>query len=280
MAAEKAAPCRHPGAPPEAVVVKVSNVLASLAEDSAYLATKGLTAEEYRSALPAAIQKLRGSRAAGNANRRQFLVGLFERMLQLGLIMKLESPRYGDDTVYRLSINGFGDVAIIQKGCPDGAHSSVRWAAPDWAKETYLWWICDSLTLEPGEHVGKGINRLRQRFFSDAPDAVDGVIFHNELCGTSNRPCPKVDRALSIDDMLVPPPCVYIMPEHCKEGADWNWDGARNRVFPAILLAMFNISADEVPAYIGFVGFQKRGGTLRSTISSPFGPGRSTNFRS
>jgi hypothetical protein len=280
MTSEKAAPCRHPGAPPESVVEKVSNVLVSLSEDSAYLATKGLTAEEYRSALPAAIQKLRGSRAAGNANRRQFLVGLFERMLQSGHISKIESPRYGDDTVYRLSIDGFGEVAVIQKGCPDGAHSSVRWSAPEWAKETYLWWICDSLTLEPGEHVSKGVNRLRQRFFSEAPDSVDGVIFHNELCGTSNRPCPKIDRALLIDGILVPPPCVYIMPEHCKDGAEWNWDGARERLFPKILLAMFDISASDAPAYVGFVGFQKRGGTLRTTIASPFGAGRSTNFRS
>lgn len=280
MTAEKAAPCRHPGAPPESVVTKVSTILTSLAEDSAYLATKGLTTEEYRRALPAAIQKIRGSQAAGNANRRQFLVRLFERMLELKLITKIESPRYGDDTVYRLSIESIGDVAIIQKGCPDGAHSSVRWTAPDWAKETYLWWICDSLTLEPGEHVGKGINRLRQRFFSDAPDAVDGVIFHNDLCGTSNRPCPKIDRALSIDGMLVPPPCVYIMPEHRRDGQDWNWDGTRKRLFPAVLLAMFNISESDSAAHVGFVGFQKRGGSLRTTIALPFGAGRSTNFRS
>lgn len=280
MTAERAAPCRHPGAPPEAIVAKVSSILATLADDDAYLATRGLTTDEYRSALPAAIEQLRGSRAASNSNRRQFLVAVFEQMRLRGLISRFEMPRYGDDTVYRLSIDGFGDVAVIQKGCPDGAHSSVRWAAPDWAKETYLWWLCSSLSYEPGEHVVKGTNRLRQRFFSEATDALDGVIFHNELCGSSDRPCPKKDLAITVDDMSIPPPCIYVMPEHRKDGTEWNWDGARKRFFPSILLAMFDIAEHDSAAYIGSVGFQKRGGSMRSTIAMPFGPGRSTNFRS
>lgn len=280
MAAERAAPCRHPGAPLEAVVTKVSHILAALADDKAYLAARGLTAEEYRNALPAAIEQLRGSRAASNSNRRQFLVMLFEQMRVRGFISGFAMPKYGDDTVYRLTIDGFGDVAVIQKGCPDGAHSSVRWTAPDWARETYLWWLCSSLTYEPGEHVVKGTNRLRQRFFSDATDALDGVIFHNELCGSAERPCPKIDRAIAIDDTLVPPPCIYVMPEHKKEGTEWNWQGTRTRFFPSLLLSMFNIPFDETAAYVGSVGFQRRGGTMRSAIALPFGPGKSTNFRS
>lgn len=280
MSAKRAAPCRHPGAPPDAIIQKVSGIVASLADDAVYLASKGLTSDEYRLALPAAIEQLRGSRIASNSNRRQFLVALFEEMHLRGLISKFEMPQYGEDTVYRISVEGLGDVAVIQKGCPDGAHSSVRWAVPDWAAETYLWWLCSSLTYEPGEHIFKGTNRLRQRFFSEATDAVDGVIFHNELCGSVDRPCPKKDNSIPIDGAMVPPPCIYVMPEHQKDGTTWNWDGARKRQFPSVLLAMFGISETNAAAYIGHVGFQKRGGSLRSTIASPFGPGRSTNFRS
>lgn len=280
MSAERAAPCKHPGAPPETIVEKVLSIVASLADDSAYLAPRGLTPDEYRRALPIAIEQFRGSRAASNSDRRQFLVSLFEEMRSRGLISKFDRPRYGDDTVYRLTVEGLGDVAIIQKGCPDGAHSSVRWTAPDWAAETYLWWLCSSVTYEPGVHVAKGINRLRQRFFSDATDALDGVIFHNELCNSADRPCPKRDRSIAIDGNMVPPPCVYVMPEHLKDGQEWNWDGDRIRRFPSVLLAMFGIREDDAAAYIGYVGFQKRGGSMRSTIASSFGPGRSTKFRS
>jgi len=280
MEAKDAAPCRHPGAPQEEIVSKVASILEALADDTAYLSARGITSEEYRCALPVAIEKIRGSRAASNSNRRQFLVTLFEQMKLRGLISGFEMPRYGDDTVYRLSIEGFGDVAVIQKGCPDGAHSSVRWSAPKWAKETYLWWLCSSLALEPGEHVVRGTNRLRQRFFSNAEDVLDGVIFHNELCGSPQRPCPKRSRSVIMAGSMVPPPCIYVMPEHRQEGTEWNWDGSRNRFFPSVLLEMFDIPLAESASYIGAIGFQKRGSSIRSTIVSPFGPGRSTNFRS
>ena len=144
----------------------VAAAVRAIAQDDAFLARRGLTAQEFELALPAAIQRIRGSAAAGNADRREFLADLFRHMLAFGSIINFETPEYGKDTVYRLQVPGIGDVAIIQKGCPDGAHSSVAWSAPEWAQETYLWWLCDSLQYEPGEHVSKGINRLRNRFFS------------------------------------------------------------------------------------------------------------------
>lgn len=279
MEAEQAAPCRHTGAPPETVVTRVSGLIQELASDAAFLASRGLTPAEYALALPAALESLRGSRSASTSGRRQFLRDIFQAMLDRGLICNLAIPAYGDDTVYRLSITGFGDIAVIQKGCPDGAHSSVRWSAPDWACETYLWWLCSSLVYQPGEHVAKGGNRLRQRFFSDAPDTLDGVIFHNELCGSPDRPCPKLNHAVRIGSMFVPPPCLYVMPEKVPEAAQWNWDGGRVRIFPGVLMSLFGIDQTLLPSYVGYVGFQRQHGTLRTTISSRFGPGRSTTFR-
>jgi hypothetical protein len=280
MTTATAAPCRHSGSPPDTVVERVSALVASLASDEAYLASKGLSVDEYRRALPTAIERLRGSWAASNSDRRKFLITLFESMRERGLISKLEMPPYGDDTVYRLTIREFGDIAVIQKGCPDGAHSSVRWTAPKWAAETYLWWLCSSSAAEPGEHVAKGINRLRQRFFSEAPDALDGVIFHNELCGSPERPCPKASRSIAIGGLQIPPPCIYVMPEREAQCTEWNWDGLRQLHFPQVLLEMFGIDSAASAAYTGYIGFQKRGGSLRTTIASRFGPGRSTTFRS
>ena len=278
-AAEHAAPCRHAGGPPREIVEKVSQVIGSLGSDAAFLASRGLTPAEYALALPAAVEALRGSQSAANTDRRRFLLELFQAMVARGLLSALAVPTYGEDTVYRLTVAGYGDVAVIQKGCPDGAHSSVRWSAPSWARETYLWWLCSSLAYEPGEHVAKGCNRLRQRFFSGTPDTVDGIIFHNELCGAPERPCPKIGRAVEIAGAQVPPPCIYVMPARSVGASEWNWDGSRQRAFPAVLLSLFGIDASSEPAYVGHVGFQQRGGSLRTTISSRFGPGRSTTFR-
>lgn len=278
MSAETAAPCRHLGAPPETVIQKTVETILSIASNEAFLISHGLTADEYKAALPSAIEAIRGRKIASNSDRRRFLTSIFEAMLQQKIISDLTMPNYGDDTVYRLSVPNLGDIAIIQKGCPDGAHSSVRWSAPQWARETYLWWLCSSLNYEPGEHVAKGVNRLRQRFFAEAPDTVDGVIFHNDLCGGPNRPCPKSRHAIDINGQQVPPPCIYVMPDRDQSATSWNWEGRTERAFPAVLLSLFGVG-EASAIYTGNVGFQRRARGLKTTITSRFGPARSTGFR-
>lgn len=285
MGAETAAPCKHSGTLPEDVVSLVVNAVKAMAADEDFLRSQGLTAQDFELALPAAIQRIRGSAAASNSDRRGFLITLLQLMVAEGAISEFEIPDYGDDTVYRLYVPSIGSVAIIQKGCPDGAHSSVNWSVPDWADETYLWWLCDSLRYEPGEHVVKGLNRVRNRFFSsEYVDAVDGVIFHNAVCGTKLRPCPKLTRAVDFDGEKVPPPCIWVMPD--RRGietygpGEWNWDGNQTRLFPQVLLSVFGIRTTESSLYTGYVGFEKGQRGTRTTTMSRYGAGRSTVFRS
>ena len=280
MAAEEAAPCRHSGVPPQAVVDSVINLIRNLGNDDDNLLRYGLSGEEYRAAFPIAIEAIRGSMSASNRERRNFLQNLFQAMVDQGALSRLQLPAYGKDTIYRLSVPDFGDVAVIQKGCPDGAHSSVRWSTPDWARETYLWWVCDSMKVEPGVHIHGGINRLRSKFFSGAPDTIDGVIFHSSLCGTAGRICPKMAAGLEAGGVFIPPPCVYVMPERHQRASEWNWDGTRQRHFPAVLLGAFGVAGESAASYIGHVGFQLRSGPVRTTIASRYGEGRSTIFRS
>lgn len=285
MGTETAAPCKHPGAPPEEVISLVVDAVKAMAADESFLRRRGLTAQDFELGLPAAIQRIRGSAAASNSDRRTFLVALLQHMVTEGAISGFDTPDYGEDTVYRLYVPNVGSIAIIQKGCPDGAHSSVNWSAPDWADETYLWWLCDSLQYEPGEHVAKGLNRLRNRFFSsDYVDTVDGVIFHNATCGTSARPCPKINRAIELNGQPIPPPCIWIMPDRSgietSEAADWNWDDRQVRLFPQILLSVFGILPTESSLYTGYVGFEQGQRGTRTTIMSRYGAGRSTVYRS
>ncbi|WP_157632320.1 hypothetical protein [Salinispora pacifica] len=264
----------------------MSALIQQLATERDLLARHGLTTEEYRDALPAAVEAARGSMSASNSDRRQFLLDVLAALRDAGLVQAVTKPQYGDDTIYRLSVEKLGDIAIIQKGCPDGAHSSVRWSIPDWANEAYLWWLCPSLSAEPGEHIAKGVKRLRGRFFDEMPGALDGVIFHNDLCGTSRRLCPKKAYATQIGQHLVPPPCIYVMPDRQPDAStangavEWNWDGSKQREFPRILLSLFGISEQAFPAYVGHVGFQRKGRTVRTTISARFGLGRSATYRS
>ena len=279
MGVEQAAPCRHKGAPPEAVVAQVVRIIETIGQDDAYLHSRGLSPEEYRLALPVAIEQMRGRSSASNKERRDFLTLILDHLVSSQAIDRYTMPDYGRDTVYRLSIPDIGDVAVVQKGCPDGKHGSVAWSVPDWAVETYLWWLCPSLKKDPGWHVSAGVKRLRAEFFSPRPDALDGVIFHDRTCGTDQRPCPKMRHAVRIGDVDVPPPCIWALPKRTN-GPDYNWDGSRALRFPAILLAAFGLESSHIPLFTGYVGFKESPHSSRTTITSRFGPGKTTTSRS
>ena len=279
MGVEQAAPCRHRGAPPEAVVAQVVKIIQTIGEDDAYLNSYGLSPEEYRLALPVAIEQMRGRSSASNKERRDFLALIFDHLVSCRAIDQYTVPDYGSETVYRLSIPDIGEVAVVQKGCPDGNHSSVAWKVPDWAVETYLWWLCPSLKNDPGWHVSAGVKRLRAEFFSPRPDALDGVIFHNNTCGTDQRPCPKMCHAIRIGDVDIPPPCIWVLPKRAN-GPEYNWDGTRTLRFPAVLLSAFRLESPLIPLYTGYIGFKKSRHSSRTTITSRFGPGKTTTSRS
>lgn len=281
-----ALPCAHAGAPPDTVVQRVVEVIHTLSSDTKYLERHGISRQEYIEAFPAAIERIRGSTAASNSDRRNFLIAILHALKDQKLVAAIETPKYGEDTVYRLELPGGNrSIAIIQKGCPDGAHSSTRWTVPVWASETYIWWCCSSLAREPGSHVSAGVNRLRQKFFSDNPsdveqEMIDGVVFYSELCGTPQRLCPKAQKAKFINGFNMPPPCLLTFPKRAKNVTSWNWDSNRNLIFPKLLFSLFDIPEEGLSDYLGHIGFQARGKQIRTSISIQFGPGRSTIYRS
>ncbi|BCJ70682.1 hypothetical protein CS0771_02260 [Catellatospora sp. IY07-71] len=251
-------------------------MIKELGADSSVLAGYGLSPEEYNGALSAAIENIRGSMSASNADRRDFLVRIFGSMKSSGVVEDVIMPQYGDDTVYRLRVRDVGDVAVIQKGCPDGAHSSLNWSVPSWAAETYLWWICSSMNYHPGVHIAKGVGRLKKKFLSEAAPMVDGVVFYNELCGSARRPCPRSAGPLARSAELGPPPCVYVMPDAER----WNWENERVLQFPRLLLQHFGVRDEDVESHVGNVGFRRGSSAVDVKITARFGPGRSTVHRS
>jgi hypothetical protein len=252
----------------------------SLATDKAYLESHGLTPEEFVHALPTAVERLRGRMAASNQKRRDFVEEVVNLLVDAGVVLRYQRPKYGDDTVYRLFMRGGMQVGLIQKGCPDGKHSSVAWSRPYWADELYLWWVCDSKNVEPGEHIWKGITRVRGKVSIPEEDQIDGLIFYNQLCGTPDRPCPKLDHAVERNGLKLPPPCIYVFPRWEPGQSSLNWRGEAQRAFPAQLLSAFGISQDQAANFTGHVGFRISGETVTSTeVTSHYGTSKATTAR-
>ncbi|MFI6575316.1 hypothetical protein ACIBFB_05910 [Nocardiopsis sp. NPDC050513] len=281
MQSDDAAPCRHAELPPPSVVDSVVRLVEGLSEHPDLLAEHGITQRELTWALPAAIEQIRGRRSAGVGVRREFMTAMLQGLVRKGIASVLEEPTPGADTVYRLRVNGLGDVAIIQKGAPDGAQGSVKWKVPDWAEEAYLWWVFDGMNRHPGSEVAKGVSRLRKVFFNEDRRQLDGVIFHNQLCGTGSRVCPKQEHATEFGDLNVPPPCIYVMPDTDPCAKSWNWDGSTRRRFPELLLSAFGIPSDKAFLFTGHVGFRGTDDKGRRTvITSRYGHAKTTTFRS
>ncbi|MER7046911.1 hypothetical protein [Streptomyces jumonjinensis] len=281
METDEAAPCRHAGIPPATVVDSVVRLVENLGAHPGLLAKHGLTQQEFSNALPAAIEQIRGRRSAATGARQEFMTIMLQGLVDRGIASALEVPKSGADAVYRLTVDGIGDVAVIRKGAPDGTQGSVNWSVPDWAQETYLWWVFDGMKRNPGSEVAKGVSRLRKVFLTEDRKMLDGVIFHNDLCGTPGRLCPKNEYAADFGDWRLPPPCVYVMPDHDPGASSWNWDGATRRKFPGLLLGAFGIPAETAPLFTGHVGFRiGERKVKRTVITSRFGPANATTYRS
>lgn len=266
-----AAPCRHPT---ERNVEQVARLIQSLLPlDGECLARYGLTPEEYSRAFPAAVERLRGSWAASQAERRHFLSGLLTHLVTTGAIESFTRPTYGEDTVYTCRLATGMRIAIIQKGCPDGKHSSINWARPSGIDEAYLWWVCSSARYNPGQHVWKGVKRLLAKVSEVGSDQLDGVVFFSSECGTPTRPCPRLRQyGAEVEGRRLPPPCIYVFPRWHPARSEQNWSGGTARTFPTALLKGFGVPEIEVPWFTGYVGFKRSGsGSWRTAISMQSG---------
>ena len=280
MSFEQAAPCRHRGTPSEDLVNQVVDLLQRVvAKDESFLRSNGISSDEFDRAFPAAIERIRGSWAASNRDRRDFAELVIKHLAQSGVIRGYDVPKYGDSTIYRLLLNDGKQVGVIQKGCPDGAHSSTRWTRPAWADELYLWWLCSSLKFEPGDHVWKGVARVRKKVASEVDNQLDGIIFYNGSCGSPERPCPKAVRVTTTDGVTLPPPCIYVFPTWKPDEADLNWRGSVTRTFPTVLLSAFEVKGEDWTNYVGYVGFRMSGTAVRTEITTRFGPAKASSAR-
>jgi hypothetical protein len=249
-----------------------------IACDPDFLRKCGLSSEEYRSAYPVAVERIRGRISASDEPKRAFVDQILDEGVAKGVFRSARLEPSELTKVYRVELASGGTAAIIRKGCPDGNHTT-RWDRPGWADELYLWWLCpQSRVHEPGTSVWKGITRIRKKLASEPRNQLDGVIFFDPLCGTPERPCPKAAFGLTVDGVRCPPPCIYVIPHVAgSQGGRLNWRGERKVSFPSALLATFEVPEAQRGSYLGFVGYDVDGQNIKTIrITNNYGGGRTT----
>lgn len=171
----------------------------------------------YESGLfDAAIERLRGQRAASMSVKRNFLREVLDYMKAGGFIKEWAYTGTGERHDYQVILND-DKVSIFEaKGCLDGNNTTI-FQRPANADEFLLWSLCQNPGSDPKHNAWSGIHtRLGGKILAEK-ELVDGLIIWDMLCGTAGRPCPKLDADSSRVKTLasgrnVPPPCLYLFP--------------------------------------------------------------------
>ena len=170
----------------------------------------------YKSGLfQAAIEKLRGSHAATMVNKKEFLAEVMEYLKKNKKIKAWGFTGSGDRHDYLIKVNNKVECAIEQKGCLDGNNTNIFKRPPN-AEEFLIWSLCPNPGSDMQHNAWSGIHTRLGAHIIDSREKVDALIIWDFLCGTEERPCPKLvadsSRATNLPSYEVPPPCIYLFP--------------------------------------------------------------------
>lgn len=197
----------------EAKVAQIAEILRTRSHE---LDGIGLSEEEFygNGYFRAAIEKIRGQQAAAMSAKRAFMRRALNYMEDSGLIVGWSHAEARDRHDYTVSLDGGYTAVIEQKGCLDGNNVNISERPPN-ADEFYIWSICTNY----GSNIAKGVRSAIMRITAEmiaTEKRVDGIIVWDMICGSSGRPCPKLNAnpnaATTIGPHVLPPPCLYLFP--------------------------------------------------------------------
>ena len=182
------------------------------------LGTHGLTEKEFYASgiLEGAIQRIRGQYSATMDEKRDFVARVLNYMDDEGFIESWESAGSSNRYDYMVTMPDGRLCAIELKGCLDGNNTTI-FERPLHAQEFVVWSVCTNAAANPRHNVWSGIHtRLSAEIIANEKQ-VDGLVVWDWLCGSKQRPCPKLDRLpgkrlTTVGQFRLPPPCIYLFP--------------------------------------------------------------------
>ena len=181
------------------------------------LGSHGLSEEQfYKSGLfRGSIESLRGEFSATMRDKREFARDVLNYMQDQGYVTGWESSGASNRHDYTVMLPS-GRIAVIElKGCLDGNNTTI-FDRPHNAQEFIIWSLCTNGAADPKKNAWSGINTRLSAEIITRRERVDGVVIWDMLCGTIERPCPKLHhhpaRVTQVAHYSTPPPCIYVFP--------------------------------------------------------------------
>ncbi|MCC6743084.1 MAG: hypothetical protein IT175_04410 [Acidobacteria bacterium] len=162
-----------------------------------------------------AIERIRGQFSATMLEKREFVKHVLNYMQDRGHIVDWDSAGENNRFDYTVHLTNERVAAIELKGCLDGNNTNI-FERPQQAHEFVLWSICTNPASDPRHNVWSGLNTRLSAEIITRQQRVDGVVVWDMLCGSIDRPCPKLvgaeDRVTTTANYVLPPPCLYVFP--------------------------------------------------------------------
>jgi hypothetical protein len=236
------------------------------------LGTHGLGENDfYNSGLfRGAIERVRGQFSATMGSKREFARDVLNHMQDRGFIENWESSGEKNRHDYTVHLPNHRVAVIELKGCMDG-NNTVIYERPPHAQEFIVWSLCTNTGGNPKLNAWSGIHtRIGADMLGRPGQRVDGVIIWDMMCGTTGRPCPKIqnspERLTLVSHYELPPPCIYVFPSTVASPRN-NPTPAAQALEEVRLLRAFHDCFAGRPEEVNYVDFaaQYRGNDLVRT---------------
>ena len=190
-----------------------------LRTESHGLGSHGLSESDFYQSgiLEGAVQRFRGQLSATMHEKRAFVARVLNYMQDQGHIDEWHSAGSANRHDYSIKMKN-GRISVVElKGCLDGNNTNI-FERPTHAQEFFIWSICTNPGANPRKNVWSGIHTRLSAEIIENEKQVDGLIVWDWLCGSIQRPCPKLDRLPSqrrttVGPHKLPPPCIYLFPQ-------------------------------------------------------------------
>lgn len=231
----------------------------TLKTEAHLLGNHGLSeAEFYNSGLfRGAIERIRGQFSATMREKREFVRHVLNYMQDRNFIHEWESAGDANRHDYSIALKS-GRTAVIElKGCLDGNNTNI-FERPPHAHEFIIWSVCTNPGADPRHNAWSGIHTRLSAEIICKEQRIDGVLIWDMVCGTIDRPCPKVQnmthRFTDVGPFRLPPPCIYVFPSTIPSPRN-NPHPKAQRLEDVELLTAFNSCFQGDAAEVNYVNF-------------------------
>lgn len=236
------------------------------------LGTHGLTEKDFYESgiLEGAVQRIRGQISSTMFDKRDFMKRVLDYMEDNKFISEWTAAGGKNRHDYTVKMPTGRLVVIESKGCLDGNNTNI-FERPSHAEEFIIWSICSNGSADPRHNVWSGIHARLSAEIIHEQKLVDGLIVWDWLCGTVERPCPKLKRydgrTTTVGPYQLTPPCIYLFPKTIpavKDNPNPALHSLEEVQFLKALNDCFGGYFDEVND-VRFMATSKNGETFRTT---------------